>query len=413
MHMLRDLRTLQGRWAFLRERGVWWWGALVLGAGVRAFLVAGTEGTLDVPIWEAHATGTRRFGLVGYYAEQEVFNHPPFMGSVMAAGWARAISLGIPFEIFLRAPFALLDLATALLLSRLMMGSPGRHLVFAAYWLNPLAILFSAYHGNTDSAVAFFALLGVAAAARGRPLAAGLAVGLGMSVKLPTFLVAPALFFALGGGRRRWVFAVTAVGTAAVMALPVLLQAPGLLYERVLAYPGLRVESPGGTPIWTLWDVLGGISVLPVALRPTFEALSSLHASWNSWICLGAVVLLSWLRRHERGVRGLGSTVLGSYLTFYAFNHNFFSFQYLAWSVPFWFFAPPLFVVVASVAVGGYVYGAYALFCGDWLLRGKWDFYGHPHWPGWLVVLRDASLIAVLSQVLVTFASALTSRRRS
>ncbi|MCH2169419.1 hypothetical protein MK489_01435 [Myxococcota bacterium] len=410
--MLRNLQTLQGRWAFLRERGAWWWGALVLGAGLRAYLVAGTEGTLDVPIWEAHATGTRRFGLVGYYAEQEVFNHPPFMGTLMATGWASAIGLGIPFEWFLRAPFAVLDLATALLLSRLLVGSPGRHLIFAAYWLNPLAILFSAYHGNTDSAVAFFALLGIAAGVRGRPLMAGLAVGVGMSVKLPTFLVVPALFFALGGGRRRWIFALTLLGTTATLALPVLLQAPGLLYERVLAYPGLRVESPGGTPIWTLWDVFGGIPSLPAILRPTFEAVSSLHASWNSWICLGAVFLLSWLRRRESSAQGLGSTALGSYLTFYAFNHNFFSFQYLAWSVPFWFFAPSLFVVVASVAVGGYVYGAYALFCGDWLLRGKWNFYGHRDWPGWLVALRDASLVAVWSQVLVTFASTLMPRRR-
>jgi hypothetical protein len=31
-----------------------------------------------------------------------------------------------------------------------------RFVAAASYWLNPLSITFSAYHGNTDSAVGFF-----------------------------------------------------------------------------------------------------------------------------------------------------------------------------------------------------------------------------------------------------------------
>ena len=61
----------------------------------------------------------------------------------------------------LRAPFAGLDLGTALLLLRLFRDSPFRYAVFAAYWVHPLALIFSAYHGNTDPAIAFFVLLAV------------------------------------------------------------------------------------------------------------------------------------------------------------------------------------------------------------------------------------------------------------
>ena len=71
---------------------------------------------------------------------------------------AFAAETGIPFRVLLRAPFAALDLATAGLLLVAFAGSPWRLAIFAGYWLHPLAILFSAYHGNTDTSVAFFAL---------------------------------------------------------------------------------------------------------------------------------------------------------------------------------------------------------------------------------------------------------------
>ncbi len=54
-----------------------------------------------------------------------------------------------------------------------------RFVTVAAYLLNPLAIIFSAYHGNTDSAVAAFALLCVWALSKGNVIGAGAALGAG------------------------------------------------------------------------------------------------------------------------------------------------------------------------------------------------------------------------------------------
>ena len=408
--MLRELVALEGRFAFLRARGTWWWAALGVGAVVRVALVLFTEGTLDVPIWQAHAESVRKFGLVGYYERQEVFNHPPFMGMAMAVGWAKAIGLGVPFAVYLRAPFALLDLGTALLLSHALRDAPHRHLVFAAYWLNPLAMLLSAYHGNTDSAVAFFSLLAVVAAGRGRAIAAGAAIGVGLWIKPPVVLAGPALFFALEGARRRLKFAGTALAVAITSFLPVMVTAPALLVSRVVAYPGLRVESPDGTPIWTLWDLFGLVDRAPESLRGLLDGAMQGHAAVNSMLCLGAVVGVAWLRRRERGVRELGFSVLAGQITFYALNHNFFSFQYFAWSIPFWYFAPLAFVVAATVLIGGYLYGAYALFCGDLLLRGKWDFYAFASWPRWLLALRDASLLLCAGSAITWLRSSLTRR---
>src|SRR6202011_1101613 len=94
-------------------------------------------------------------------------NHPPFISEVEALLLLLSDATGIPFRIFLRAPFALLDAGSAFLLLLLLQSNPWRFLLAACYWLNPLAIIFSAYHGNTDSAVAFFLLLCVSLLSKG------------------------------------------------------------------------------------------------------------------------------------------------------------------------------------------------------------------------------------------------------
>jgi hypothetical protein len=65
-------------------------------------------------------------------------------------------AIGIPFRILLRLPFAIFDLATAALVLWLLGDRSWRFAGLAAYWLHPLAILYSAYHGNTDSVLLFF-----------------------------------------------------------------------------------------------------------------------------------------------------------------------------------------------------------------------------------------------------------------
>src|SRR6266404_4408506 len=138
--------------------GIWFWVIITLGAALRFYLVVFTEGTQDVAIWERHARDVRDHGLIGYYHSDPWANHPPFISKVESLFLRAADATGIPFRIFLRAPFALLDTGTTFLLLLLLGGCRWRFVAAAAYWLNPLSIIFSAYHGNTDSAVAFFLL---------------------------------------------------------------------------------------------------------------------------------------------------------------------------------------------------------------------------------------------------------------
>src|SRR5438132_5002157 len=130
--------------------GIWFWVVIALGAALRFYCVIFTEGTQDVEIWERHARDVREHGLIGYYHGDTSANHPPFISEAESVLLRASDESGVPFRIFLRAPFALLDAGSAFLLLLLLGASPWRFVAAACYWLNPLAIILSAYHGNTD-----------------------------------------------------------------------------------------------------------------------------------------------------------------------------------------------------------------------------------------------------------------------
>ncbi len=405
LRQLAQLARLEGRFRALRSPGPWLVAALVLGAAARVFLAVFTEGTDDVPIWESHAGWVHKQGLVRYYAWQEVMNHPPFIGRVHAALWELAREWGIPFRAALRLPYAAIDFGSALLLARVWRDSPFRYALLAGYWLNPLAILFSAYHGNTDTAVAFFMLLAVLLAGRGRPALAGAALGVGCWVKLPATLAAFALFFFQDSWRRRLVFAGVFAAVGAIAFVPVGLEAWDLLYARVLAYPGLHITTPDGQPIWGVWNVLGGADALPAPLHELALRLAALHERHNRLVALAPIALLSWLRRGETDARGLGTTVCGCLLLFHGLT-NFWAWQYLAWLLPFLYFPGPRFALASTAVIGSFVYFTYASFCGSPLLLGRWDFNAFRTWPVSFVALRDASLLFCLGSGLAFLGAA-------
>ena len=153
--MRTDRRT--GVNAFARlEAPLWFWTALILGVLIRAHFVLFTEGSYDVHIWENHAAGVLTQGLIGYYHQNIEMNHPPAIAMAIAGLLRLSQISGIGFRILLRLPTAFLDAGTALLLFNIFYGSRYRLLIAAAYWLHPLALIFSAFHGNTDSSIAFF-----------------------------------------------------------------------------------------------------------------------------------------------------------------------------------------------------------------------------------------------------------------
>lgn len=380
-------------WQFLMRRGSWLYAVVLLGAALRAWFVFGTGGTLDVDVWAGHAWEINTKGLIAYYhGGQYIFNHPPLMGEIFARLYTLAARTGVPFAVFLRLPFAVLDFATALVLLRLLHQSPWRYAVFSAYWLSPLAILFSSYHGNTDSALALALVAAVLFVSRGEPVFAGVAVGLGLWVKFPAILALPALAFGLAGWRARAHLVLTALGVGIASYVPALLSDWEIVVRSVFLYPGLQVQSPAGIRVWGMQVFYPDPQLLPLEWQPEFLAWVRNVYRANTAIVVVPIALVAWARRDRRAPLEIAANVGASYAIFHGLT-NFWAFQYLAWALPLWLVSGWRFALPSAVVATAYVYGLYIWLCGDPLLFGTWDFFDKPRWPAYVLWLRNGAVL--------------------
>ncbi|MGA2937016.1 MAG: hypothetical protein ABSF52_07955 [Syntrophobacteraceae bacterium] len=370
----------------------WFWAAVILGALIRAYFVLFTEGTYDVHIWENHATGVLTHGLIGYYHQNIEMNHPPAI-AVAITGLLRLSQIsGIGFRILLRLPTAFLDAGTALLLFDIFCGSRYRLLIAAAYWLHPLTLIFSAYHGNTDSSIAFFLTACLFLLSKKRIIQAGIVLGISLWIKLPGVLALPAIFFWLPDWEDRLRFIMAAFVVGIMTYLPVMMMDPEVIFRNVLGYGGQIIVTTARVPVWGIQVFFPLISRLSWRWQEHIWPAVRFYYQHNVTIVLAAVVCLSFLRRSKKTVKELGVTVAQSYAILYGLS-NFWSFQYFAWSIPFWFFPGKVFFAATTVLAGGYIYALYEHLCGNLLLLGKWDFIGHPYWPWYLLMMRDFAVL--------------------
>jgi len=367
------------------------WLAMVIGAALRAYYLVFTNGTGDMDDWEDHAQQVYDRGLIGYYHANSFANHPPFISKVSSLILQMSVATGIPFRILFRTPFALLDAGNALLVFLLLPQNRWRFFATACYWLSPAAILISAYHGNTDTAVAFFLLLSVWLATNQRILTSGAALGASLWMKLPGVLALPALLTLFRRWRLRGVFLLAAAVTALLTYLPALVQDYKVVFANVFGYRGLILQTAAGVPLWgpsvLLFSTLVPIQAWPEEyLRP---ALFFLEHSW--YIAIAAMLLLSWLRRNRASPQEVCATIGMAYAVLFGFS-DYWAFQYFAWALPFWFFLRWWFSIPAVLLTSAYLYSLHWLFCGNGWLLGEWDFLGHPNLPLLVLIIRNTAV---------------------
>lgn len=382
----------EGNKRWFESPGIWFWAAMAIGAALRFYLVVFTEGTRDVEIWGGHAHSIAEEGLVDYYRSNAEANHPPFISYVESLLFRFYDATGFSYRILLRAPIALADAGTTLLLILLLVASPYRWLVGACYWCNPLAIIFSAHHGNTDSVIPFFLLLCIWFLSKGNTIGGAAAAGASLWIKLPGILAFPALLLFIKGWRRRLVFLGVAGGTAILTYLPVLIQDPQVVMTNVFGYHGQPIHTTGYVSIWGPRVLLFSFIASPPSWPESLHAPVTffLNHSWQLAVCLAWLVV--WLRRSKNSVTELCATIGMLYVVTYAFSDNW-SFQYFAWSIPFWFFLGRWFVITATVLGTGYIYSLYWLLCGNPWLQGRWDFVAHPQWPPVVMMFRNFAVL--------------------
>jgi hypothetical protein len=406
MEQLARLTALEGPYGFLREPGRWLWGVACVGALIRLYLLCFTEGTLDVVVWDGHAREVLDKGLVGYYhGGTYQFNHPPLMGTVFSLAHEFGEFTGVPFRVLLRAPFAILDAGTAALLVAVMGTHPYRYVLGAVYWLHPLALIFSAYHGNTDPAIAFFLLLSILFAGRNRPVAAGIVLGVSLWIKVPGVLALPAIALSFPTWKARSQFVAAWGATGIVTYVPVLFQDARVVVDSVFLYSGLKIQTTTGVQVWGLHNFYPALSDVPIEWRPALRSFVRMSFRFNTVIVLVPIAFVAWCHRRERSAAAIAKNVCRSYAILYGLT-NFWAFQYLAWSLPLWLTAGWRFAASASIVCTVYIYGLYAWLCGSPILTGTWDFIGRPDWPPWIIGARNASNLFFLAAALWIVVSA-------
>jgi hypothetical protein len=364
---------------------------LAIGAGaiaVRVLLMLFSIGSNDMTTWHGFAEQITRTSIGKLYDEHELFNHPPLMGFFASATYTLAEWLPIRFDYLFKAPMILADVATAALLYQRYkaQGEERAALVFALFCCNPVSILITAYHGNTDSLCASLALLSAVLMDTRRVFWSGLALAAAINVKLiPVLLIAPLL--SCVRGRRGAALFLAGLSIGALPFVPYLLEHWPGFYKHVLAYRS-------GARAWGITYALFKLgSVLGVLGKPC-------RSIARFWIEHGFIGVLAWplilaaLQRFKRPGWSACELAAFSMLGFLVITPGW-GVQYLVYPVALVFAVSIERGVVYALVNGLLAFLIYAaLWTGDFPLYSNFFVRGLPNQPmlfgvvAWLVVAR-------------------------
>jgi hypothetical protein len=199
--------------------------------------------------------------------------------------------------------------------------------------------------------------------------------------------------------------------------LPALATDAEVVIRAVFLYSGLKIQSTTGVEIWGIQIFYPETLDLSPGWRFALHQLAQDYYRFNAVICAAPIILVAWCRRRQTSGLEIAGTIAACYAILYGLT-NFWAFQYLAWSLPFWLVAGWRFGLSASLVSTLYVYALYAWLCQSPWLLGKWDFIGHPHWPGSILLLRNTATLFFFVTAWYTIIRALADevrhwRRRS
>jgi hypothetical protein len=214
--------------------------ALGIATLIKLVLAAVTIGTNDVATWRAFADNAMLCGRCAYQFSGpygDPFNHPPFIIHFLKLIGTSSTAW---FPFWIRFPAILADIGTVLLVTRLIPGISTRLIVLLA--LNPVSILISGFHGNTDPLMIFFVVLAVYLLNTGRLNWAAASFGMALNIKVVPLLLVPAILIHIWSKKSaRSVLLFVSIAAVVVLALsmPYILSDPLAIVKATLGYRGL------------------------------------------------------------------------------------------------------------------------------------------------------------------------------
>jgi len=376
--------------------------AAVLGTALKLWLDLTTIGVSDVVLFYQFSQYILANGTVTIYRDIPIYNHPPLVSSFL---WLLGVlTLRAPrlFPFLLRLPAILADVGSTIILWKLAAYylGPRRALrALALFALNPVLIMVSGFHGNTDPVFIFFILWGAyILVIRKNWTAAALCLGLALNIKIVPVIVIPAFFFWLPDWRRR-------LGFLSVVAFAGL---AGFGYHLTVAFPSLWRNIFSYNSFIGLWGL--GRLFVPVG-KPVSPILRRWFLIVGRYGMLTLVVFAAYLKSRQNITDGrspdepqrgryLMEAIGWSFLIFLVATPGF-GLQYLSWLV-----GPGIFLglpglLLYTMGASFFLFRTYSLLCGGfpWYF-GNAYLGGRPHGLDstlylllWLILLGWASFL--------------------
>jgi hypothetical protein len=341
--------------------GFWILLAAIVATAVKLLLAWNTIGTNDTIVFFRCARELTLQGLAETYRQAILFTHPPLVAYYLRAIYelsnsAFFVQNNISFAFLLRLPGIVADFVSSLVILKLAETLPGRRIPFWAlllFALNPISLMVSGFHGNTDSVMVMFVLLSCLMAALPLPLFCGLFLGLSCQVKIVPVLLLPAFLLFWHHQRRLRPFIAAFIFTSVLLIFEPLLFSPGAYVKNVLSYGGY----------WGLWGFTYLIRSIQFQQlnRISFFGLSPaaiIISNFLKFIVVCSVLFLAW-RRRDSDARGLVVTLAMSWLIFFIFAPGVAP-QYFVWLTPFLLFVSPVFFAFFTGAASIFLFIFYS-----------------------------------------------------
>jgi hypothetical protein len=219
-------------------RGRWLVKTIIIGTIIRLGVAAISAGSNDSVIWHDFAVSVARFGVLESYRREWALNHPPLM--VIWSYIALRLGSDSWFSVFMKLPAIAADALACVILASAWMRRDKPHIARLAVMgiaYNPLAILVSGYHCNTDNLYAALSLLAMFFVAnRAQFFYAGLALGAAINVKLIPVLLIP-ITFAMCRSRRDFLNLLAGLALWVIPFIPLATVATAIYHNMVQYIP--------------------------------------------------------------------------------------------------------------------------------------------------------------------------------
>ncbi len=365
----------------------------------KIYIALTTYGSNDIWSWNFFANTMHQYGAIKLYQKIDRFIHPPFMIHILNLWLILSKKTSLPFQFWVRLPGILADFGSILLVKSILekTNTPFSKIAFMTMVLAPISIMVSGFHGNTDPVLMFFLLIAIdrlsLELSNFNLIAAGLAFGMAISIKMVPLMYLPAIFFYLPDNKKRIKFLLYAFATFFTLALPYLAEDPKLILVKILNYHSL----------YGYW----GISFIFKATHNIY--LNTIFKEFGAYFTMLLITLaafcMNW-RIHGKKPSIFTQCALTTFL-FFIFTPGF-GVQYLAWTVPWIVLLSARESLYYNAITGLFLFTVYSF----WSEKFPWYYANSVKIGLWHGNISAIGLLAWLSMIMVTILLITRIRRR-